>query len=116
MQDFYGDTPFIIGNKKQKGRRKRDEIQPIRFAFDGVPTAFEHPLFAVGGHSLPAGLAAGETSRQLGYGWRKSALFKRGRTASAFCGSSGAALAFCFGLGERFLSLWNMEQKGVRFV
>ena len=29
MQDFYGDTPFIIGNKKQKGRRKRDEIQSI---------------------------------------------------------------------------------------
>ncbi len=29
MQDFYGDTPFIIGNKKQKGRRKHDEIQSI---------------------------------------------------------------------------------------
>ncbi len=27
MQDFYGDTPFIIGNKKQTGRKKRGNIQ-----------------------------------------------------------------------------------------
>lgn len=27
MQDFYGDTPFIIGNKKQTARKKRGNIQ-----------------------------------------------------------------------------------------
>lgn len=51
---------------RNAGRREQAVIaaearrnSAYKIAFDGVPTAFEHPLFAVGGHSLPAGLAAG---------------------------------------------------------